>query len=115
VLLNDGSGAFPDYTEYAVPGDPVEIAPLDFDLDGDIDLVVSMYGSATGVWMLSNTGEGQFGVQMQLIDQCGGAAIVPADLDGDGAEIGLKDGVHISRCDPLVPLLARQMYLPVPS
>ncbi len=81
---NDGNGSFSDVTTAAkIPASPqsaTTAAFVDFDHDGDLDLLVGGDGNL----LLRNNGDGTFSDQTaaaKLVDKALGYAIVPTDFD----------------------------------
>jgi hypothetical protein len=72
LLINDGTGCFKDETATRIPGEPAratnEVAAIDFDQDGDLDLAVANRCARGGCgvesedYVLINNGTGQFTV-----------------------------------------------------
>ena len=67
VSLNPGDGTFGPFTSYLIGScGPGDVVPIDFDEDGDLDLVVTEYlgcgggGSGNVLILLSNNGSGGF-------------------------------------------------------
>jgi tetratricopeptide (TPR) repeat protein len=81
---NDGNGSFSDTTAIAKipasPNSPTTAAFVDFDHDGDLDLLLSGDGNL----LLRNNGDGTFSDQTaaaKLVDKISARAIVPTDFD----------------------------------
>ena len=81
---NDGGGSFSDVTTAAkIPASPnraVTAAFVDFDHDGDLDLLLGGEGNL----LLRNNGDGTFSDQTaaaKLVDKVSAYAIVPTDFD----------------------------------
>lgn len=98
LLLNDGTGRFTDATAAHLPveGDPTMTAAfVDYDGDGDLDLVTGSIGDLSGATArtpyraLLNDGTGRFMPDPDALppDTTGnGFDIVVADFDGNGAD-----------------------------
>lgn len=84
VMLNSGSGTFPNVVTYATGSTPVAVAAADFDGNGTLDLAVANRGG-NSVSVLLNDGNGLFtaGVEYPLAGAPSAIAVV--DADGDGA------------------------------
>ena len=81
---NDGNGSFSDVTTAAkIPASPnraITAAFVDFDHDGDLDLLLGGEGNL----LLRNNGDGTFTDQTaaaKLVDKASSLAIVPTDFD----------------------------------
>ena len=81
---NDGNGSFSDVTTAAkisaTPKSPTTAAFVDFDHDGDLDLLLG----GDGLLLLRNNGDGTFTDQTaaaKLTDKVAAYAIVPTDFD----------------------------------
>jgi tetratricopeptide (TPR) repeat protein len=81
---NDGNGSFSDATASAkissTPGAATTVAFVDFDHDGDLDLLIG----GDGYLLLRNNGDGTFSDQTaaaKLVDKVSARAIVPTDFD----------------------------------
>src|SRR6185436_4314879 len=81
---NDGNGSFSDVTTAAkIPASPnhaTTAAFVDFDHDGDLDLLIGGEGNL----LLRNNGDGTFSDQTaaaKLVDKAQAFAIVPTDFD----------------------------------
>lgn len=84
LYRNDGNGSFSDVTTAAkIPSFPHAVttgAFVDFDHDGDLDLLIG----GDGILLLRNNGDGTFTDQTaaaKLIDKVSAHAIVPTDFD----------------------------------
>ena len=84
VLLNDGTGAFPDRIEIAA-GEGRAVTMGDLTGDGRPELVVAS-GVPQAIFVFPNTGAGTFGAPLQHPVPGGGAVetVQVADVDGDG-------------------------------
>jgi hypothetical protein len=122
VLLGRRGGTFAPAARYRTGGSGTATAVVaaDFDGDGKIDLAAS-FASATGgsIAVLRGKGDGTFGppTSMPLADAVAGAALIAADLDGDGRAdlvINTRSGLAILRAtqkgfDPPVVLPAADL------
>lgn len=88
LLANDGTGTFTDVTATALPvvGGPIaSVEPGDFDVDGDVDLLIARPGGIQDSFY-RNDGTGRFvdvGTS-QLTDPHRTFDLAVADFDGDG-------------------------------
>ncbi len=83
VLLNNGSGWFPNRTTYRAGSLPRGVHAADFDGDGDPDLAVANYGS-DDVSVLLNEGYGTFSPQITFAVGERPILVYADDLDNDG-------------------------------
>jgi hypothetical protein len=113
LLINDGKGRFRDATEERAPqlmhpGLVTDMAFVDLDDDGDMDLVVA------GEWMPLSFFENQDGRFTDVTERTGlkdtegwWFSLTPADLDGDGrtdlvcGNIGWNNKFHATPAKPL--------------
>jgi hypothetical protein len=77
VLFNDGSGQFNTRTDY--PGITGLLSVIDFDRDGNLDLVVS----DLGIWILLGAGDGTFSCVEQFALGGDVGLVRLGDLNGD--------------------------------
>jgi hypothetical protein len=78
VLLNDGSGYFPNPIALMTPAAPIEVVAVDIDNDDDFDLAVSCSGN----WSIFlNTGDGSFPDRIDY--PASPARICAADFNND--------------------------------
>lgn len=86
VLLNDGHGTFTDGQFVTFPSSftSTSVALADFDNDGDIDLLLSAYGT-NAVATFYNDGTGHLGNPVVVKGASSSIAMVAADLNGDSA------------------------------
>ena len=86
VLLGDGQGAFPSYTELALPGgSPEALALADFNRDGKLDIAVAVFDVTTAVTVLLGNGDGTFGTPVTFGSGVQGSdSIAVADFNRDG-------------------------------
>jgi FG-GAP-like repeat len=84
VYTNDGAGAFSSPVSYPAGGSgPTGIAAADFNQDGRLDLVYSLFSPGATVRTLINNGQGAFAPGQTLFS--GNATnVAAADLNGDG-------------------------------
>ena len=88
ILLNDGSGVFGSEASFSVPPAPTELHAVDFDGDGDVDLV-TVHDDRLDVTLLVNDGNGAFsttrsiGVQGNSDEEVSSIAIADYGNDGD--------------------------------
>jgi len=84
LWLNDGSGGFEPTARYGWAGAKI-MAPVDWDLDGDIDLILAPDGVQRGrIWL--NSGSGEFSTVIPFGPPGAGPAassLVVGDVDGD--------------------------------
>ncbi len=106
ILKNDGSGSFSLHVTYPLSIMGNSISGADFDLDGDIDLVLSSYwGTSNNLYVMLNTGNATFtgpsiytagssahGVAAKDVDNDGDADIAVANSGNDDVSILLNDG-----------------------
>ncbi|GIW53238.1 MAG: hypothetical protein KatS3mg081_2593 [Gemmatimonadales bacterium] len=87
VYKNDGSGGFTQSSSLTVCGtanNPLdEVAPADFDGDGDLDLVAKCYNTNV-LYLLRNDGNGMFTLNLALDLGIGLNGLAVGDFDGDG-------------------------------
>ena len=87
IILGSSSGNFSSskFTAYSTPiaalNAGVQIAPGDFDKDGNLDLAVS---ANNGVDIFWGAGNGTFSTISAYSDGGGGSGLVAADINGDG-------------------------------
>ena len=96
LLINDGSGRFVDETAERLPAEQestMSAGFLDFDGDGDLDIVTGLLGDLSGetapdeFQALSNDGDGHFSEADSVLPEGttgNGFDVEPADFDGDG-------------------------------
>jgi len=89
VVLGNGDGTFGTGRTYAVGSTPTQIAVLDIDRDGKLDLIVSCRSDGTtdisgGVSILRGRGDGTFVSQQVRTAHTSPTAVSVADYDGDG-------------------------------
>lgn len=82
--LRNDAGTFTQHILYDDVRRVADVQPGDFDQDGDIDLIVAVFGYARGrILLLENRGEGRF--RDHQLHYAPGTIHVPvADFDGDG-------------------------------
>ncbi len=84
VMLGNGDGTFPDVENIAGVHGPAAVEALDYDLDGDLDLV--LFGESDGHVVLTGDGSGRFeGVRHFQVGEFE-AEILVADMDRDGVD-----------------------------
>jgi Ca2+-binding RTX toxin-like protein/methionine-rich copper-binding protein CopC len=88
VLLNKGDGTFTPTTDYPITGDIRSVAVLDLNGDGKADIIASGFdysSNSSKVSVLLNKGDGTFAAKADFaIDGLFNAAVITADLNGDG-------------------------------
>jgi hypothetical protein len=93
ILLGNGNGTFGAKTDFATGSGPSGLAAtdaagaiVDFDADGEVDLVTANFSNGTGdsVSVLLGTGTGTFGPKTDFATGFGPAAVAVADFNGDG-------------------------------
>jgi hypothetical protein len=88
ISKNNGNGTFQTPTVYDdLPGRPFDVAPGDYDEDGDVDLAMTRpgaYGFDDQVMLVLGNGDGTFGPPVIYTVGRGPKEMVAADLDGDG-------------------------------
>lgn len=88
ILINDGSGDFGAASSSELAFFPSTIEPLDFDNDGDLDLLIDTNGlteeSLAELLFMENDGNGNFTIDRAVeIFQAGTATIEITDVDAD--------------------------------
>jgi hypothetical protein len=104
IIWNEGNGTFKSHTDYDVGTMPISVKSSDLDLDGDLDLVVSNYGSNTTT-ILTNQENKSFGarrdypvgplpmyVYVQDINRDGYPDIITANQDNDTISVMYNKG-----------------------
>jgi hypothetical protein len=88
IALNNGDGTFQTPAVYDdLPGRPFDVAPGDYDEDGDVDLAMTRpgaFGFDDQVMVVLGNGDGTFGPPTAYTVGRGPKEMVAADLDGDG-------------------------------
>lgn len=91
VYYNMGNGSFHDFVHYYGGVSPTSFDLLDFDLDGDLDVVTSDWrgrdagsGGNGTISIIKNLRNGIFGTYRQYITGNSPRGIFTYDLDGDG-------------------------------
>ncbi len=109
ILKNNGSGSFSLFVTYPLSVMGNSISGGDFDLDGDVDLVLSSYwGSSNNVYVMLNTGNATFsgpaiytagssahGVAAKDVDNDGDVDLAVANTGNDNISILLNDGTGV--------------------
>jgi hypothetical protein len=92
VLLGNGDGTFQPYVEYDVGQAPYQIATVDLDGDGKLDLVVVNDGfSGSSISVLFGNGDGTFQPQV-VFPVTADRTIIAADFNDDGrADLAILD------------------------
>jgi hypothetical protein len=83
VLLNAGDGTFAPQTEYFAGTGPYDVALMDFNGDGAIDIASGNEGGNVGI--LLNGGDGTFGLASVAETLSGSLGLAVGDLDGNGS------------------------------
>ncbi|MDO7852917.1 T9SS type A sorting domain-containing protein [Hymenobacter convexus] len=99
-FFNNGTGSYTAGAVYPAANYSGGAALGDVDQDGDLDLAVVDYQSASPVRLLLNNGTGVFAAGTTLTSGSGGQRAAFADLDGDGdldlLMHGVGDFVHLN-------------------
>jgi hypothetical protein len=82
VQVNDGTGHFGAPISSSLPFPGYQIAPGDFDGDGDVDLAIAQTGHQSVI--VFNDGTGRFSNPQTLSTPFDVQSLATADLDGDG-------------------------------
>jgi subtilisin-like proprotein convertase family protein len=91
VFFNDGTGVFTLSDNIHLGEAASDLIAEDLDVDGDLDLVVSLARPDTGT-VLRNDGEGQFGRLVDFTVPTGIQALLGGDFDRNGqSNIGVLD------------------------
>lgn len=96
VLMNNGDGTFSAATNYTTEYAPSSVIAADLDGDGDFDLAVSNWYSAS-VSILTNKGDGTFSDAINYRVGDTPSKVIATDVDGDGdldlvtANLGSRD------------------------
>jgi len=84
VYINDGDGTFAEAVSYPISSSLHGIAADDFDDDGDIDLIMTNYGTSYSLPMLLNDGSGVFTSGTDVPISYYAESILPIDFTNDG-------------------------------
>lgn len=88
VMMGNGDGTFDAAVSYATADETLDLHALDFDNDGDFDLVSTSEGTADNVSLslLLNSGDGTFAANIELASGTLGDStyLAAADFDSDG-------------------------------
>lgn len=88
IFLGNGDGTFTTVQSYSVTFEPLDLLAVDFDNDGDLDLLLSSEGTSDNVSLslLRNDGDGTFAANEVLANGNFGDTtyIAVADFDADG-------------------------------
>ena len=82
VLLNNGDGSFATQVEYVAGTGPYDVALVDFNGDGALDIASGNEGGNVGI--LLNAGDGTFGLASVAETPSGSLGVAVGDLDGNG-------------------------------
>ncbi len=82
VFMNAGDGTFAPHVEYAAGSAPYDVALVDLNGDGALDIASGNGGGSVGI--LLNAGDGTFGPAAQASTPTGSLGIAVGDLDGNG-------------------------------
>ncbi len=83
---NDPVAGFERQTDIGIPWSFYRVEPVDLDLDGDLDLVISTYFSPDALMWLENDGSGQFAPPQPFVTVSDSriTQFIARDFDGDG-------------------------------
>ncbi|MEM9324243.1 MAG: FG-GAP-like repeat-containing protein [Bacteroidota bacterium] len=85
-LNDDNSGAFVEHTTHGLPGVARgDVAFIDYDLDGDNDVILAGIGANNSprTGLFENDGEGNFSLSEVAMEPVGISSILVKDLNGD--------------------------------
>ena len=86
VMLNNGDGTFRARVDYPAAGQTQDVAAGDFNGDGRIDLVLTIYTQQISLSLLTGNGDGTFNPPVNFPNTSGAdsPSIVATDLNNDG-------------------------------
>ena len=99
---NNGAAAPIEYDVFTDHDRYLEVAPVDLDADGDVDLLV---GGEPGIDWFENDGEGNFSLRTAVdleVSLWGVEKFGTGDFDGDGDLDFLTSRYHISGCTEII-------------
>lgn len=101
VLMNTGNGTLAVPTLVPISGSAKDVELADFDADGDLDSMTTIFEGAGSVLILSNDGNGDLGSfhRFPTSDGCAVHGLDVGDINGDGfLDAVVCDGSHPYHC-----------------